>query len=366
MKLSFPGVLLVLAVGAALGVSGAKWMAERSAESTGEALPARASPSGPGSSAVAVSVVKVERVALTEGVSAVGSLRSEDSVIVRPEVAGRIAEINFEEGGRVTKGQVLVRLDDGVVKAQLQQARANLSLAQSQYRRAQELSQRGFISGQARDEAASQLKVQQAAAALAQAQLEKTVILAPIDGWIGLRSVSVGDYVSPGDDLVPLESIDPLKVDFRIPEQYLNQVRVGARLAVQFDALPGQSREGTVGAISPLVDVGGRSILLRATIPNADALLRPGMFARVQLQFADTPSLVVPEAALVPSSEGQYVFRLVGDKAQRMAVTVGQRRGGKVQILSGLEDDDQVLVSGLQRVQDGGEVRLVSGAVSND
>ncbi|MFA5490348.1 MAG: efflux RND transporter periplasmic adaptor subunit [Candidimonas sp.] len=366
MKLSFLGVLLVLAVGAALGVGGAKWMAERSAESTGEASPVRASSSGPGSSAVAVSVVKVERVALTEGVSAVGSLRSEDSVIVRPEVAGRIAEINFEEGGRVTKGQVLVRLDDGVVKAQLQQARANLSLAQSQYRRAQELSQRGFISGQARDEAASQLKVQQAAAALAQAQLEKTVILAPFDGWIGLRSVSVGDYVSPGDDLVPLESIDPLKVDFRIPEQYLNQVRVGARLAVQFDALPGQSREGTVGAISPLVDVGGRSILLRATIPNADALLRPGMFARVQLQFADTPSLVVPEAALVPSSEGQYVFRLVGDKAQRMAVTVGQRRGGKAQILSGLEDDDQVLVSGLQRVQDGGEVRLVSGAVSND
>lgn len=340
-------------------------MAERSVVSAGEASPAKTA-AGPASTAVAVSTVKVERVALTEGVSAVGSLRSEDSVIVRPEVAGRIAEINFEEGGRVTKGQLLVRLDDGVVRAQLQQARANLSLAQSQYRRAQELSQRGFISGQARDEAASQLKVQQAAAALAQAQLEKTVILAPFDGWIGLRSVSVGDYVSPGDDLVPLESIDPLKVDFRIPEQYLNQVRVGARLAVQFDALPGQTREGTVGAISPLVDVGGRSILLRATIPNADALLRPGMFARVQLQFADTPSLVVPEAALVPSSEGQYVFRLVDDRARRVAVTVGQRRGGKVQILSGLDDEDQVLVSGLQRVQDGGEVRLVSSAGSNE
>jgi membrane fusion protein (multidrug efflux system) len=363
MKFSFLGVLLVLAVGAALGVAGVKWMADRTAEPAGTSASASAVPA---SSAVAVSTVKVQRVSLSAGVSAVGSLRSEDSVVVRPEVAGRIAEINFTEGGKVTKGQVLVRLDDSVVKAQLQQARANLSLAQSQHRRAQELSQRGFISGQARDESASQLQVQQAAAALAQAQLEKTLILAPFDGWIGLRSVSVGDYVSPGDDLAPLESIDPLKVDFRIPEQYLNQVRIGARLAVQFDALPGQVREGVVGAISPLVDVGGRSILLRATIPNADALLRPGMFARVQLQFADTPSLIVPEAALSPSTEGQYVFRLVDDKAQRVEVTVGQRRDGKVQILTGLDDDDQVLVSGLQRVQDGAQVRLVSNAVPTE
>src|SRR5690606_14960467 len=145
------------------------------------------------------------------------------------------------------------RLDDNIAKAQLQQSQANLSLAESQYRRSVQLSKQGFISQQARDESYSQLKVQQAAVALAKAQLEKTAILAPFDGLIGLRNVSVGDYVSPGIDLVPIESIDPLKVDFRIPEQFLSQVQVGLKMAVNFDALPGQQRQGEVGAISPLV-----------------------------------------------------------------------------------------------------------------
>src|SRR5690606_24662116 len=236
---------------------------------------------------VTVEARAVQQVSMPRGVSAVGTLRSEDSVVLRPEITGRITEINFSEGGKVKKGQVLIRLDDSVTKAQLQQAQANLSLANSQYRRAIELGKQGFISKQARDESASQLKVQQAAAALAQANLDKTVILAPFDGLIGLRNVSVGDYVSPGAELVPIESIDPLKVDFRIPEQYLGQVKEGSKLALSFDALPGQAREGVVGAISPLVEVGGRSILLRADVPNADDKLRPGMFARVRLQFSD-------------------------------------------------------------------------------
>jgi len=279
--------------------------------------------------------------------------------MLRPEITGRIAEINFEEGGKVKQGQVLIRLDDSVVKAQLHQAQANLSLAQSQYRRAVELGKQGFISKQARDEAASQLKVQQAAAALAQAHLDKTVIAAPFDGLVGLRNVSVGDYVSPGIDLVPIESIDPLKVDFRIPEQFLGLVHPGLKLKLGFDALPGQEREGEVGAISPLVDVGGRSILLRANVPNADGALRPGMFARVRLQFADDLGLVVPETALAPSGEEQYVYRIEDGKARRVVVQVGLRRGGKVEILSGLRAGDRIVTAGLQKVRDGDTVRIL-------
>lgn len=354
----------MLALGVALGGVGAQWLAVRNAAAPG--APALASTTAvPVEKKVVVEAALVEQVALPRGVSAVGSLRSENSVMLRPEITGRIAEINFTEGGKVTKGQVLVRLDDSVVKAQLQQAQANLSLANSQYRRADQLSKQGFISKQARDEAASQLKVQQAAVALAKAQLDKTAILAPFDGLVGLRNVSVGDYVSPGIDLVPIESIDPLKVDFRIPEQFLAHVHEGAKLALGFDALPGQTREGEVGAISPLVDVGGRSILLRANVPNADGALRPGMFARVRLQFADDKGLVVPETALAPSGEEQYVFRIEGGHAKRVVVEVGLRRSGKVEILSGVRAGDQIVTSGLQKVRNGDAVQVMPARASS-
>lgn len=348
---------MVLAIGVGLGAWGSKWWAER--EAKGAAKPAATLASADAPEKVTVEARAVQQVSMPRGVSAVGTLRSEDSVVLRPEITGRITEINFSEGGKVKKGQVLIRLDDSVTKAQLQQAQANLSLANSQYRRAIELGKQGFISKQARDESASQLKVQQAAAALAQANLDKTVILAPFDGLIGLRNVSVGDYVSPGAELVPIESIDPLKVDFRIPEQYLGQVKEGSKLALSFDALPGQAREGVVGAISPLVEVGGRSILLRADVPNADDKLRPGMFARVRLQFSDELVTVVPETALVPAGEEQYVYRIEDGKAKRVVVKVGQRRGGTVEIQDGLRAGDQVVVSGLQKVRDGDPVEVL-------
>jgi len=183
------------------------------------------------------------------------------------------------------------------------------------------------------------------------------VIVAPFDGLIGLRNLSVGDVVSSGDELAPLESIDPLNVDFRIPEQYLGQVAVGATLAVQFDAFPGMTRQGEVKAMSPLVDVGGLSILLRASIPNTDGALRPGMFARVQLRFSDGQSMLVPETALAPSGRAQYVYRVHDGQTQRLEVQIGQRRDGWVEILSGLEPNAQVVVSGLQKIRDGSRVQ---------
>ncbi|MFA5522220.1 MAG: efflux RND transporter periplasmic adaptor subunit [Castellaniella sp.] len=313
----------------------------------------------PEDDAIGVETVRVATRTLSQSVSAVGSLGSQDSVILRPEISGRIAEINFEEGGAVEKGQVLIRLDAAIPQAELARAEAALSLANSHYRRARQLTSKGFVSAQALDETSSQLKVQQAAVALAQAQLDKTVIRAPFDGLIGLRQVSVGDYVSPGNDLAPLESIDPLNVDFRIPEQFLGQVRVGTRIVLGFDALPDVVREGVVGAISPLVDVGGRSILLRAKVPNGDASLRPGMFARVQLQFDSKDALVVPEAAIAPAGDMNYVYRVEAGKAVRVAVGLGLRRDGLVEIVAGLEAGDEVLVSGLQKVHDGAAVRVL-------
>jgi len=359
MKSSKAAILLVLALGMGLGAWGAHWWMQRdSADSAVAASSGQASPSA-AASKVKVEVAPVNKVRLERAVSAVGTLRSHDSVMLRPEISGRIAEINFAEGGKVEKGQVLVRLDDSVAKARLQQARANLQLAGSQYRRSVELNKQGFVSRQARDEAGSNLAVQQAAVALAEAELEKTAIQAPFNGLVGLRTVSVGDYVGPGTDLVPIEAIDPLNVDFRIPEQFLSTVAVGSRLQVSFDALAGFEREGSVGAISPLVDVGGRSLLLRANVPNPDDLLRPGLFARVQLELAETQGLVVPESALAPSGDAQYVYRVEDGVVKRIMVQIGQRMGASVEIVHGLNEGDDVIVSGLQKVRDGIEVEIL-------
>ncbi|GAB1577573.1 efflux RND transporter periplasmic adaptor subunit [Bordetella petrii] len=344
-----------LAAGGALGFWAPRWLGGGGATSAAPAAPA-----APQAETVRVQTARVEQLSFTRGISAVGSLRSDESVMLRPEVAGRIQHIDFQEGQPVERGQVLVRLDDSVPRAELAQARANLALAQSHYRRAVDLQGRGFVSQQARDEAASNLKVQQAAAALAQARLDKMTIRAPFAGIAGLRNMSVGDYVDQGQDLAPLEAIDPLKVDFRVPEMYFSRVQVGQALTVRLDAMPGEVREGRVYAVSPLVDAGGRSVLLRATVANPDARLRPGMFARVQLLFGTDQVLAVPEAALAPSGQSQYVFNVRDGRAHRAEVTLGERRDGKVEILTGVAAGDQVVVAGFQRLTDGAPVEVVA------
>ncbi|PPA73689.1 efflux transporter periplasmic adaptor subunit [Achromobacter spanius] len=344
-----------LAAGAALGVFVPRWLPPGASPTVQATAKPAAAPAAP----VRVEVASVKEIPFARGLSAVGSLRSDESVVLRPEVVGRIQAIEFKEGQPVARGQVLIRLDDSVPRAELAQARANLTLAQSHYRRAVELQGKGFVSQQARDESASTLKVQEAAVALAQARLDKMTISAPFAGIVGLRSVSVGDYVNQGQDLAPLEAIDPLKVDFRVPEMYLSKVGVGQQLTLRLDALPGQERQGQVYAVSPLVDAGGRSILLRATVANKDALLRPGMFARVQLLFNQDKALVAPEAALSPSGETQYVYRVKDGRAEKREVTIGERREGRVEILTGVAVGDQLVVAGIQRVTDGGAVNVV-------
>lgn len=352
-----------LAAGAALGFWVPRWLAAPTGSPI-ETSPIPTSAQAKPMDTVRIEVAPVRQLKFTRGISAVGSLRSDESVVLRPEVTGRIQSIEFKEGQPVERGQVLIRLDDSVSKAELDQARANLSLAQSHYRRAVDLQGRGFVSQQARDEAGSNLKVQQAATALAQARLDKMTIRAPFAGIVGLRSVSVGDYVDQGQDLAPLEAIDPLKVDFRVPEMYFNKVQVGQALTIRLDALPGTDREGQVYAVSPLVDAGGRSILLRATVPNPDSKLRPGMFARVQLLFGADDVLAVPEAALAPSGQSQYVFRVREGHALRTEVTLGERRDGQVEILTGVAAGDQVVTAGFQRLTDGAPVEIMRAPVA--
>lgn len=322
-------------------------------------------PGGAGGGPVTVEATKVEAMSLPQTITAVGSLRSDESVTLRPEVAGRISSIGFQEGQRVTKGDVLIQLDATVPQAELQQARANLTLAKSKYERALDLAKSNFISGQARDEAENNLKVAEAAIQVAEAKLAKMSIRAPFSGISGLRSVSTGDYVKEGADLVNLESIDPLKVDFRVPEVYLRQVQVGQPLQVQLDALPGRVFEGKVLAMNPLVDASGRAVVIRAVVRNPDTSLRPGMFARVRLITKDVQdALVLPEGVLVPQGDAQYVFKIVDGKAVRTKVDIGQRRDAKVEILNGVTKDDQVVTAGQLKLRDGTPVKVVDGSAA--
>ena len=305
----------------------------------------------------------VATVTLPQGITAVGSLRSDESVIVRSEIGGRITQISFKEGQRVTKGQRLFRLDGSITAAELAQAKANLVLSKSKYDRAIDLKGKGFISQQARDEAENNLRVAEASVQLSGARLDKTEIRAPFSGVIGLRQVSVGDYVKDGQDLVNLESLDALKADFRVPEIYSSQVREGQSLQISLDAFPDKTYPAQVFAINPLVDQAGRAIVIRARVANAEGNLRPGMFARVRLLFnSRQEALVVPEQALMPQGDEQYVFRVVENQARRTKVAIGQRRDGNVEIVLGLSGTDWVVTAGQLKLREGVQVKIAEAS----
>jgi membrane fusion protein (multidrug efflux system) len=316
--------------------------------------PGAPGPGGPPAGPVAVEVAKVVTDTVQEDVDAVGTLRSNEAVVVRPEISGRIDRLNFTEGAAVQKGQVIVALDDSVPAAELAQAKANLALAESNYNRTQELEKEKFVSATARDQALNALRVAQANVQLMEARLAKTKIVAPFAGIIGIRQVSVGDFVKEGQDLVTLEDISALKVDFRVPEQFVAVLKPGQKVEMGSDALPGRKYVATLDAIDPLVDQAGRAVLLRARLRNSDGQLRPGMFVRTRLIVSQRDNaLLVPEEALVPVGGDQFVFRVADGRAQRVKIAVGVRRAGMVEVKQGLAPDDVVVTAGQLRLRDG-------------
>ena len=309
---------------------------------------------------VTVEVVTVERRAMAYDVSAVGSLVSNESVVLRPEIAGRIARIGFRDGEAVQRGAVLVELDNAVQRAELQQAGAKLTLAKANSGRTEDLFARNFVSQSSRDNACAELDLARASLDLAQARLDRTVIRAPFAGVVGIRSVSPGDFVQDGDALINLEDIATLKLDFRLPELYLDRVQQGQALELATDVLPDETFAARVDAIDPLVDAQGRAVRLRASLANPAGRLRPGVFVRVRLVLAERPNvLVVPEAALVAAPGNvQFVYQVLEGKAQRVDVTTGMRRDAVVEIVSGLAAGAQVVTAGQLKLRDGAPVDI--------
>jgi membrane fusion protein (multidrug efflux system) len=312
--------------------------------------------------AVAVEAAKVVATPLSEQVTAIGTLLSDEAVTVSSEIPGRLKEIHFQEGQPVVKGAPLFTLDDSVYRAHLADAEAKLKLAEQTHQRASQLFKNKYATAQAVDEATSSLAVNTATVELARVQLDKARIVAPFSGIVGLRHVSAGEYITSGQALVNLEAIDPVKADFRVPERFLPAIRVGQTIRIKVDAYPEDVFEGKVYAIDPRLDVAGRSLLVRALVPNKDRRLRPGLFARVTvlLQLKED-ALSVPEQAIVPQGDAQYVFKIVNGKVMLTKVVTGTRREGRVEIVDGLSVGDEVVTAGQLKIRDGSAVSIVNG-----
>ncbi|NQW81083.1 MAG: efflux RND transporter periplasmic adaptor subunit [Polaromonas sp.] len=365
---------VVAAVGIATLGAAAWWYQNQPSKSLAEAPLTSAPAPGPqgGTGKPSVEVARVEIKKLVDDAQAVGSLRSRQGVVLRPEISGRITQLNFRDGDRVKAGQLLVQLDDRLPMAQVQQAQAELSIAVANHKRNQDLVEQNFISRRTVDESAAALQVGEAKLALAHATAARLKILAPFDGLAGIRLVNVGDYLKDGADIVNIEDIEAIFVDYRLPERFQSKVRRGQTATVELDALPGRKFTAVLQAIDPLIDANGRSVGVRACIDNRRLQLRPGMFARVNTVFGQRDDArVIPEEAIVPQAGKQFVIKLLpgpdaqGFVTQRVEVKVGQRMPGKVEILDGLAVGDTVVTAGQQRVQrDGSAVRVLEIATA--
>ena len=314
-------------------------------------------PKGP----VGVEVVSAKSGKVQDLVAAVGTLRANQSVVIRPEIAGRIAKLSFSDGERIPAGRVLVQLDTSVPAAELEQVRAERALAVAKYERAVELAQKNFVSAQARDEAGANLQVVDARLSLARARLEKSSILAPFGGIVGLRNVALGDFVKDGAELVTLEDTSSMKVDLRLPERVIGRLRRGQVLEVSVEALPGRTFKASIDALDATVDANGRSILVRGRIPNTDEILRTGMFARAQVVLGErNDAVLVPEESIVPQGPDLFVWRVLDGKASKIKVRAGVRRDSQVEIVEGVASGESIVIAGqLKLNRDGQEIRII-------
>jgi membrane fusion protein (multidrug efflux system) len=317
-------------------------------------------PDRKGARGVPVEVARVASRDLVIDISAVGTLQPNEAVVIQPEVAGRIARFGFEEGARVNKGDVLVALDPDILKAELDRAKSDLRLAVANYERTNTLARQGSATLRARDEARAALDAARANQELADARLKRATIRAPFPGIVGLRRLSVGEYVSVGTRIVELADIDPIKVDFRVPEVHLTSIRRYQSIVVTVDARPGETFDGRLYAIDPIVDENGRAIRLRATVANPEHKLSPGLFARVRI-IVDRrlAAMLVPESAVFADKDKKFVYRVVEGKAVLTQVEVGLRRPGEVEILSGLDSAAEVVTAGQQQIREGSVLQVL-------
>ncbi len=296
---------------------------------------------------------------LESSVKAVGTLTAEASATLRAEVPGQIMAVHFREGQPLEKGAKLYSLEATVLEAEVNEARANANRSEAALKRAQDLHTKELISGTDYDTARANYDVDVARLRSSQAKLSKTVIRAPFDGFVGLRRINIGDYATIGQELVDVVQLDPLRVDFSIPETLLPIVQPGLPVSVTFDAYPGEKFGGSIIAVAPKSDVRGHSLEVRASLPNDELKLRPGLFVRVTVSLGvKQDTIVIPEQAIWPIGQDKTVYVVVDGKAQQRIVELGARQPGAVEIIAGLEAGEIVVTAGQMKLYEGAAVRL--------
>jgi membrane fusion protein (multidrug efflux system) len=286
-------------------------------------------------------------------IEAVGTTQANESVEVTSKASNTVTAIRFQEGEVVARGTVLVEMDGSQARASLAEAQASLARSKSQYDRSRDLQSRQALSMADLEQVEASLKADEARVAAAQARLDDTVIRAAFTGRTGFRHVSVGSFVSPGTVITTLDDTSIIKLDFTVPETYLFVLRRGLPVTAVATGLPDRTFDGVVTNMDSRVDPVTRSVTVRAELANAEGLLRQGMFMTVSLQGEVTPTLLVPEEALVPERGHAYVFVVQNNVVERREVRTGKRRPGFVEIVDGVAEHERVVVEGTQAVRDG-------------
>lgn len=308
-----------------------------------------------------VEALKAKSGPVLRRVTAAASLSAIQSVVLRPEVSGKIAKIYFQEGESVKQGDPLYKIDDRIYKAKVKEAEAKLALSREEYRRAATLLEKNFGTIADKDKKLAEMQMAEAAVEEAKINLDNTIIKAPFEGVMGLSNVSVGALVSSSDELVSIVDLDPINVDFSIAESYLPHVHMGDVVDVtveDYDILP---VEATIKAIAPEIDEATRTVTIRAQMPNTEMFYRPGEFARVMVLAGKIENAVlIPEVAIEREGEEQYVMLVVDNIAVRSTVSTGMRDGNEVEITHGVKAGDLVVTSGQFKIHDGEEVKVVN------
>lgn len=307
---------------------------------------------------VTVEVVRVEPRTLVEQIDLVGQLEAEESVQLRTELSGVIEGVGFQEGQEVRRGDVLFRLRDAEQRARLHEAQATLALARDVHQRTQALARRNVAAAAQREKAIAELAAAEARVELAAVALERTTIEAPYDGVMGLRLVSPGDRVDTKEPLAEIHAVKRLVLRFTLPEVALLLAKQGARVDFSVAPYPGETFHGEVFFVSPTLDPTTRRLQLKGYVPNDDRRLRPGLFANIRVEIGRREqALIVPEEAIAYDPNGSFVWRVgEGDKAERVPVALGARRGGEVQVKTGLRPGDRIVAGGTHKVSPGGAI----------
>lgn len=305
--------------------------------------------------AILVEVAKVELKSMESSISTVGNLLANNSIVLKPEIAGKIEKIAFKEGEKIEKGKILIELDQTTTEANILDAKAKLKLAEQNLSRLTAVKEGS--SAQQVDTAKANFLQAQANLTVAQAQQGKMVLKAPFSGYVGLSDVAVGQYVTVGQSLVTLVDAQELKLEFSLPERFALKLALQQEISFKIEGLE-QVFKGYIYAINPEVDNTTHSISMRARVDNQAGLLKPGLFARVNIDFDNAQYLVVPEQAVFAQNGKLFVYKVVNEKAVTTEVKLGRRIPGFVEIIEGLSNSDTVIVAGQLKLRDGQGIEI--------